>query len=124
VRHEVSTTFGFAEDSFEVAGDDLIVNFDAAHRVYEAWLPEGAESATVTAVATEESADVMWVLRADCMPLADGDLPEGGGEFTLDEVPDGHSEDSKRAGDPGTAATSASDSPCAGPTCSSPVLRT
>lgn len=80
------------ELSFEVAGDEMIVNFDPEHGAYEARLPEGAESVTVTAVATEEDAEVMYVLRADCVRLAEGDLPEGGGEFTLDEMLDGHSE--------------------------------
>ena len=55
-------------------------------------MPEGVESAILRVESGDAEAQVMANCSADCLPAFDhGNLPDGGGEVTLDVWPPGHS---------------------------------
>ena len=78
--------------SFEV--EVLSVNrlvFDPMLRVYDLWLPVGATTATVRAVAMDPAARVTWYVPAGDGTIEGGTMGVGGGEVTVDLPPDSQS---------------------------------
>ena len=75
---------------FEVAGENLIGAFDPDQLVYEAVLPEGAESATLIAISADEMAEVHLLREEVCEAPQVERLPTGGGEVQLEEWAPGH----------------------------------
>ena len=76
---------------FEVDGQNLIEGFVPEQRVYHVVLPEGAEMATITALSTDEEAEVAYATHPECAPMEIEWLPTGGGEFQLEGWAEGHS---------------------------------
>jgi hypothetical protein len=75
----------------EIAGEDMIT-FDPMEAVYEVTLPEGTEGVVVRAKAIDPETRVVYVLDDSCPGIeAVGVTEAGGGEVTLESVPEGHS---------------------------------
>jgi hypothetical protein len=78
---------------FEMEGVNVLEDdFNTLHRVYEVTMPEGVDSAVLRVESGDPDARVMANCSADCLPAFDhGNLPDGGGEVSLDVWPPGHS---------------------------------
>jgi hypothetical protein len=78
---------------FEMEGVNALEGqFQTLQRVYEVTMPEGVDSAILRVESGDAAAQVMANCSADCIPAFDhGNLPDGGGEVTLDVWPPGHS---------------------------------
>ena len=74
----------------EVDGESMIA-FDPANTLYEVALPEGSEVVVIRATAEDTGARVWYRLDDPCAIIGIGHTDEGGGEFTLEAVPEGHS---------------------------------
>lgn len=73
-----------------VDGQDAIA-FDPGQRSYDVMLSEDPGMILVRAEAVEETAAVSYNLSDGCEMMTHGDLPDGGGLFTLEAIPEGHS---------------------------------
>jgi predicted short-subunit dehydrogenase-like oxidoreductase (DUF2520 family) len=74
----------------EVGGEGMIA-FEPAKTLYEVMLPEGAEAVVIRATAAKAEARVWYRLDDPCAIVEVGHTEAGGGEFTLESVPEGHS---------------------------------
>jgi len=77
---------------FEIEGVNMLEEeFHPLNRVYEVTMPEGVDSAILRVQSADDEARVMCNTSADCATAADhGNLPDGGGEVTLDVWVPGH----------------------------------
>lgn len=73
-----------------VGGQDMIA-FDPQDQLYEVMLPEEPGDIVVRAVSMDAEAAVSYNVHDGCEMLVSEDLPTGGGPFTLESVPEGHS---------------------------------
>jgi len=71
-------------------GNDMIA-FAPDVRTYEVMLPEETGIMLIRAESTDPGATVSYNLSDGCAPVAHETLPTGGGLFTLESVPEGHS---------------------------------
>ena len=74
----------------DVDGEDMIA-FDPDERLYEVMLPEEPGACVITANSMDPGATVSYALNDGCETVESGDCGIGGGEFTLEAVPEGHS---------------------------------
>ena len=82
---------GLAVLEVKVEGEDMIA-FEPTLALYEVLLPEGSEAVVIRAEAQKADARVWYRLDDPCPPIdAIGHTEAGGGEFTLESVPEGHS---------------------------------
>ncbi len=73
-----------------VGGEDMIA-FDPGQRSYEVMLAEDPGMILIRAETINDQAAVLYNLTDGCESVVKGTLPEGGGLFTLEPLPEGHS---------------------------------
>ena len=73
-----------------VGGEDMIA-FEPDEQVYEVMLPEEPGMILVRAESMDPTAAVSYSLSDGCEETTSETLPEGGGLFVIESVPEGHS---------------------------------
>lgn len=73
-----------------VGGEDMIA-FDPGERIYDVMLAEEPGMLLIRAESMDPEAGVSYALSDGCETVVSGELPTGGGVFTLESVPEGHS---------------------------------
>jgi len=71
-------------------GEDLIA-FDPDERIYDVMLAEEPGTLLIQALSMDPEAGVSYAMSDGCETVVVGELPTGGGMFTLESLPEGHS---------------------------------
>lgn len=74
-----------------VAGEEDLIAFEPDEHAYEVMLPEETGMILVRAKSIDPAASVAYSQSDGCEEVAGESLPEGGGFFVLESVPEGHS---------------------------------